>query len=97
MRDIDMRACGPESVVGLRGRLAGREVVLLCCGEAHEDVVDLTRRGGVPEPVFGWVPHLEGAPASAMGPSTLVPGSSPPSPSLAPCAVLIWISSACVR
>lgn len=35
--------------------------------------------------------------ASAMGPSTLAPGSSPPSHGLARCAILIWISSACVR
>ena len=33
----------------------------------------------------------------AMSPCTLVPGSSPPSPGLAPCAILIWISSLFVR
>ena len=28
---------------------------------------------------------------------TLLPGSCPPSPGLAPCAILIWMSSACTR
>ena len=32
-----------------------------------------------------------------MVPSTLVPGSSPPSPGLAPWEILIWISSALAR
>ena len=34
---------------------------------------------------------------TAMSPCTLPAGSSPPSPGFAPCAILIWISSALVR
>jgi len=35
--------------------------------------------------------------ANITCPLTLCPGNSPPSPGLAPCAILIWRSSACAR
>eukprot|EP00930_Biecheleria_cincta_P014115 TRINITY_DN12273_c0_g1_i1.p1 TRINITY_DN12273_c0_g1~~TRINITY_DN12273_c0_g1_i1.p1 ORF type:complete len:831 (+),score=144.56 TRINITY_DN12273_c0_g1_i1:78-2570(+) len=50
-----VRLCGPSSIQVLRGALFGREVALVCCGEAHEDVIDLTREGCVIEPKRGWV------------------------------------------
>ena len=50
-----MRVCGPSLIQTLRGRLLGREVVLMCCGEAHEDAIDLTRSRCIVEPLAGWV------------------------------------------
>lgn len=50
-----LKVCGPESIHTLRGRMFGREVALLLCGEAHEDTIDLTRREGILDPVLGWV------------------------------------------
>lgn len=50
-----LKVCGPESVQTLRGQLFGREVALICCGEAHEDAIDLTRKNCVPEAEEGWV------------------------------------------
>ena len=49
------KVCGPEWVQTLRGELLGREVVLVVCGEAHEDAIDLTRRGAIVERNLGWV------------------------------------------
>ena len=45
---------GPSLIEVLRGRLQGRAVALLCCGEAHEEAVDLTRQGAVLAPRYGW-------------------------------------------
>ena len=42
-----MKVCGPELVQILRGWVLGRQVVLICCGEPHEKVIDLTRQNGV--------------------------------------------------
>jgi len=50
-----LKVCGPSSIRTLRGRLLGREVALICCGEAHEDAMDLTREGSVVEPKRGWL------------------------------------------
>mmetsp|Transcript_100696 Transcript_100696/g.323321 ORF Transcript_100696/g.323321 Transcript_100696/m.323321 type:complete len:731 (+) Transcript_100696:3-2195(+) len=50
-----LQVCGPSYVETLRGSLLGREVALICCGEAHEDAIDLTRRGCVIEAEAGWV------------------------------------------
>eukprot|EP00434_Breviolum_minutum_P039583 symbB.v1.2.035153.t1/scaffold4672.1/size36684/2 len=40
----------------LRGKLCGREVALILCGEAHEDAMDLTRTKSILEPKMGWIP-----------------------------------------
>lgn len=70
--EVRLKVCGPESIQTLRGELLGREVALICCGEAHEDAVDLTREGGVIDARREWleVPHLPGAlgpdPAQAL-------------------------------
>lgn len=50
-----LRVCGPEFVQTLRGHLIGRQVALICCGEAHERALDLTREQGILEPVRGWL------------------------------------------
>eukprot|EP00930_Biecheleria_cincta_P003731 TRINITY_DN104657_c0_g1_i1.p1 TRINITY_DN104657_c0_g1~~TRINITY_DN104657_c0_g1_i1.p1 ORF type:complete len:878 (+),score=162.68 TRINITY_DN104657_c0_g1_i1:119-2635(+) len=50
-----LKVAGPTVVQTLRGRLHGREVALVFCGEAHEDAIDLTRRRAVIEPKEGWV------------------------------------------
>eukprot|EP00931_Biecheleriopsis_adriatica_P078584 TRINITY_DN5201_c0_g1_i2.p1 TRINITY_DN5201_c0_g1~~TRINITY_DN5201_c0_g1_i2.p1 ORF type:complete len:813 (-),score=160.83 TRINITY_DN5201_c0_g1_i2:201-2615(-) len=50
-----LKVVGPESVQTLRGRMFGREIALILCGEAHEDTIDLTRRKGDLLPDFGWV------------------------------------------
>lgn len=47
--------CGPEWIQTLRGQLLGREVALICCGEAHEDAIDLTRSGCIVEPEEDWL------------------------------------------
>jgi len=49
-----LKVCGPESIQTLRGRMFGREVALILCGEAHEDTIDLTRREGILDPILGW-------------------------------------------
>eukprot|EP00931_Biecheleriopsis_adriatica_P064875 TRINITY_DN39553_c0_g1_i1.p1 TRINITY_DN39553_c0_g1~~TRINITY_DN39553_c0_g1_i1.p1 ORF type:complete len:821 (+),score=156.39 TRINITY_DN39553_c0_g1_i1:32-2464(+) len=51
----DVRVCGPASIQTLRGCLFGREVALVCCGEAHENVIDLTRENCIIAPKRGWV------------------------------------------
>lgn len=38
----------------LRGRLHGREVTIIGCGESHEDALDLTRSKGIVEATKGW-------------------------------------------
>ncbi|CAK9069719.1 unnamed protein product [Durusdinium trenchii] len=48
--------CGPEWIRTLRGELLGRSVALVLCGEAHEDVLDLTRKKCIIEPEKGWRP-----------------------------------------
>lgn len=50
-----LKVCGPSKVQTLRGRLLGREVALICCSEAHEDAVDLTRKGCITEKFEGWL------------------------------------------
>jgi len=50
-----LKVAGPSVVQTLRGRLHGREVALVFCGEAHEDAIDLTRRHAVVEPKQGWL------------------------------------------
>jgi len=50
-----LKVCGPAYIQTLRGRLLGREVALICCGEAHEDTIDLTREGCIVEPRRGWI------------------------------------------
>ncbi|CAJ1418079.1 unnamed protein product [Effrenium voratum] len=46
---------GPSHIQVLRGSLAGREVALILCGEAHEDAVDLTRPSGSLKQVREWM------------------------------------------
>mmetsp|Transcript_49736 Transcript_49736/g.155649 ORF Transcript_49736/g.155649 Transcript_49736/m.155649 type:complete len:697 (+) Transcript_49736:72-2162(+) len=50
-----LKVCGPASVQTLRGQLLGREVALVCCGELHEDAIDLTREKCVVDAEEGWV------------------------------------------
>jgi hypothetical protein len=50
-----LKVCGPETIQTLRGRMFGREVALILCGEAHEDTIDLTRRRGIVDPIYGWM------------------------------------------
>jgi len=56
-----MKVCGPEFIQTLRGHLLGREVAIICCGEAHARALDLTRGRGIVEPVREWleVPRAE--------------------------------------
>ncbi|CAE7580599.1 unnamed protein product [Symbiodinium natans] len=60
------KVCGPEWIRTLRGRLLNRRVALVVCGEAHEDVVDLTRKSCIIEPEKGW---RKLADAGTLGPS----------------------------
>ena len=46
---------GPERMQLLEGTLCGRRVLLYLCGEAHEDAIDVTRKGGKVIPDEGWV------------------------------------------
>lgn len=50
-----LKVCGPTHIQTLRGQLLGREVALICCGESHEDTIDLTREKCVVEAEEGWV------------------------------------------
>jgi len=50
------KVCGPEFIQTLRGKILGREVAVICCGEAHERALDLTRTKGIIEATRGWVP-----------------------------------------
>jgi len=50
-----LKVCGPTYLQTLRGQLLGHEVTLICCGEAHEDAIDLTREHCVVEAKEGWV------------------------------------------
>jgi hypothetical protein len=49
-----LQICGPEAIQTLRGRMFGREIALVLCGEAHEDTIDLTRRKGDLHAFLGW-------------------------------------------
>eukprot|EP00434_Breviolum_minutum_P008952 symbB.v1.2.007887.t2/scaffold489.1/size197246/5 len=49
----------------VRGDLLGRSVALILCGEAHEDVLDLTRKKCIIEPEKGW--HFVGNEAENLG------------------------------
>lgn len=51
-----LKVAGPSVIQTLRGRLQGREVALLLCGESHEDTIDLTRSKGVVAAEEGWIP-----------------------------------------
>jgi len=51
-----LKVCGPEFIQTLRGKILGREVAVICCGEAHEKALDLTRTKGIIEATRGWVP-----------------------------------------
>ncbi|CAJ1351972.1 unnamed protein product [Effrenium voratum] len=50
-----LKVNGPSTIQTLRGRLQGREVALVLCGESHEDAIDLTRRRGVVAAEEGWI------------------------------------------
>lgn len=67
-----LKVCGPASIQTLRGRLLGREVALICCGEEHMDTIDLTRSGGMTEPEFEWVEDSEPARSSGFHPEDAV-------------------------
>eukprot|EP00928_Gymnodinium_smaydae_P045745 TRINITY_DN30454_c0_g1_i3.p1 TRINITY_DN30454_c0_g1~~TRINITY_DN30454_c0_g1_i3.p1 ORF type:complete len:841 (+),score=162.46 TRINITY_DN30454_c0_g1_i3:53-2575(+) len=62
----EVRMCGPANIQTLRGTLFGRQVALVCCGEAHEEVIDLTREGCVIEPKRGWVKDESFGPHACM-------------------------------
>merc|ERR1719498_1432776 len=49
-----LKVCGPEKIQTLRGRMFGRDVALILCGEAHEDTIDLTRSKGILEVTLDW-------------------------------------------
>ncbi|CAD7952608.1 unnamed protein product [Amoebophrya sp. A25] len=49
------RVAGPLTVQALRGRLFGKEVAIVSCGESHEDAMDLTRKAAICEPAWAWV------------------------------------------
>lgn len=53
--ELDLKLVGPAAIQTLRGRLHGREVALIFCGESHEDTIDLTREKSIMEPEEGWV------------------------------------------
>eukprot|EP00392_Amoebophrya_sp_AT5.2_P008931 g8959.t1 len=71
------RVVGPSSVKPLVGRLFGRPTAVLLAGEAHEDVIDLTRRKAVCEPQMGWVERVGGRdPNSWPRPAPAIPRSA---------------------
>jgi hypothetical protein len=61
-----LRITGPEFIRTLRGKLLGREVALVCCGESHQDTIDLTRPGGIAEPKRFWVEVLPSLPSKGV-------------------------------
>jgi len=54
-KDQHLQVCGPEFIQTLRGHLLGREVAIICCGEAHERAMNLTRQGGLREATREWM------------------------------------------
>ena len=86
----------PDAVLGdeLDADARGRVRVLRVVDQLREifDGVDVVMRRRRDEADAGGG-HL----VAAMSPWTFVPGSSPPSPGFAPCAILIWISSLLLR
>ncbi|CAJ1414102.1 unnamed protein product [Effrenium voratum] len=48
--------CGPSQIQVLRGQLLGRDVALICCSEAHEDAIDLTRKDAIVDQYEDWIP-----------------------------------------
>ncbi|KAK3261655.1 hypothetical protein CYMTET_29450 [Cymbomonas tetramitiformis] len=50
-----MKVVGPSTIETVRGWWLGREVAVVCCGEAHDDAIHLTRHNAIVEPVMGWV------------------------------------------
>jgi len=52
-----LKVCGPSKIQTVRGHLSGREVALICCSEAHEDAVDLTRKRCITEKLDGWLQY----------------------------------------
>ena len=51
---------GPDYVQVLRGQLGDSEVAIVLCGEAHEDAIDVTRKGGYFLPQEGWIGSSKG-------------------------------------
>ena len=73
-----LHVVGPDYMQVLRGRLFGREVALILCGEAHEDAIDVTRKDGFFLPQEGFVDSsLPAAAASIL--SLLSPRDCQPS------------------
>jgi len=46
---------GPDFIQMLRGKMFGKDVALLMCGESHNEAPDVTRPDGVVYPKMGWV------------------------------------------
>mmetsp|Transcript_13517 Transcript_13517/g.29845 ORF Transcript_13517/g.29845 Transcript_13517/m.29845 type:complete len:130 (+) Transcript_13517:251-640(+) len=51
------KVCGPSFIETLRGKIFGKDVALILCGEAHEEAIDLTREKCITEPEIDWVQH----------------------------------------
>ncbi|CAE7884695.1 unc-104, partial [Symbiodinium sp. KB8] len=60
-----LKLCGPSKIQVLRGQLRGRKVALICCSEAHEDAIDITRKDGIVDKYEDWI-QLAGADASGF-------------------------------
>ncbi|CAD7947197.1 unnamed protein product [Amoebophrya sp. A120] len=54
-KNLSQKVVGPSVVSTLAGKLFEKNVVVVVCGEAHEDAVDLTRKNAVCDPVLDWV------------------------------------------
>ena len=61
-----MHVVGPDYMQVLRGRLFGKEVALILCGEAHEDAIDVTRKDGFFLPQEGFVDSSVPAAAASI-------------------------------
>ena len=46
---------GPDNIQVLQGSLLDKQVVLVLCGESHEDAIDVTRKGAIFESKEGWI------------------------------------------
>eukprot|EP00439_Symbiodinium_sp_Y106_P082559 s117_g22.t1 len=60
-----LKLCGPSKIQVLRGQLRGRKVAMICCSEAHEDAIDITRKDGIVDKYEDWI-QLVGTDASGF-------------------------------
>ena len=55
----NLNVTGPEFVQTIRGHLFGKQVLLVCCGELHQEILDLTRVNSIVLEQRTWIDSIE--------------------------------------